>query len=181
MIRPPTSGPAQYLGKWAILFAPGSTDIRQKNQDQDDAVLIEGRRAWVGDVVEQLVRIAGDGNLFNNITLNQYESLFRRASREMGIEEVKLTPHVVRHAGPSRDRLDRSRTLQEIQRRGRWRCVQSMNRYEKEGKALRSWSKLTQADRELYTRAAAIFPSDLVAWLKKVPRLGVKQEAWWLQ
>ena len=45
-----------------------------------------------------------------------------------------LVPYGLRHAGASLDRSSRSRTLLEVQKRGRWQQLRSVQRYEKGGR-----------------------------------------------
>lgn len=145
------AGPKAHRGKWAVILAPGHLDVRSKNNDQDDAVIIgDGRHPWAADVLAQLVRIAGHGNLFNNLSLHEYERMFRKVTTQLHFTSLQITSHVVRHAGPSRDRMERSWTLQEIQRGGRWRSVHA---------ALRQWSKLSAARQREVTDIAHKVPA----------------------
>lgn len=153
-----------------LLFAPGDTSQRCTNFDQDDAVLVGDRRnPWVADVLAQVIRIRGHGKLFAHLSLAAYEGLVRKAAAEIEIALLYVSPHVVRHAGPSRDRLDRARSVAEIQRRGRWRCAHSMRRYEKEGKSLRQWNALTLDTRVELANVAKRFPAWLLRALRMMP------------
>ena len=54
---------------------------------------------------------------------------FHVAGKEL--EMPWVTPYLLRHAGPSWDMLTGVRPMLEIQRRGQWKSVSSMARYEK--------------------------------------------------
>ena len=45
-----------------------------------------------------------------------------------------VTPYVLRHAGPSWDRLQGARALLEVQRRGQWNTTSTLNRYERDAR-----------------------------------------------
>eukprot|EP00972_Heterocapsa_arctica_P016301 2406133-Heterocapsa_arctica.AAC.1 len=61
-----------------------------------------------------------NGRLFL-LTLNQYETQWRKAFDTLGLNGMQLTPHTFRHGGASADHLANVRTKAEIQQRGRWR------------------------------------------------------------
>ena len=56
---------------------------------------------------------------------------FQAAASLLGLEKWDLSLYVLRHSGPSDDHLAKRRTLDEIQRRGRWSTQTSVRRYEK--------------------------------------------------
>ena len=56
---------------------------------------------------------------------------------------MKLTPHMLRHGGPSEDVLAGHRTLAQVQERGRWEAKASVRNYAKGGRVLRQTKKLT--------------------------------------
>ena len=57
--------------------------------------------------------------------------MFRKAARAAGVAAV---PYQLRHSGPSWDRLKGLRSLESIQKRGRWASFASVRRYEKHGR-----------------------------------------------
>ena len=50
---------------------------------------------------------------------------------------LDITPHVMRHSGPSNDRALHCRTIEEVQKRGRWLASTSLRRYEKSARLSR--------------------------------------------
>ena len=74
--------------------------------------------------------------LFGELSLNAYNSAIKSASTRLGLQQLRLTPHVLRHSGPSSDCYHKTRTLVEIQQRGRWLAASSVARYKKPGRML---------------------------------------------
>eukprot|EP00974_Lingulodinium_polyedra_P047936 4602984-Lingulodinium_polyedra.AAC.1 len=54
------------------------------------------------------------------------------------LEQLHITPHVVRHSAASNDRFERLRSIPEIKRRGLWAADASVKRYEKEALVIAS-------------------------------------------
>ena len=50
------------------------------------------------------------------------------------MSHLGVVSYARRHSGPSIDRAQGRRSLQEVQKRGRWRQPKSVNRYEKAGR-----------------------------------------------
>ncbi len=55
-------------------------------------------------------------------------------AESLGLKGWGFTLYSCRHGGPSADRADGSRSLPEIQRRGRWAADSSVKRYEQAGR-----------------------------------------------
>ena len=66
----------------------------------------------------------------------------RAAKSQVGLGRFDLTPHTVRHSGPSADFLSRNRDAAEIQARGRWKTAKSIQRYQKPGQMMAKMNKL---------------------------------------
>lgn len=65
------------------------------------------------------------------MTVESFNRSFRHASEAL---RLNLVPYQARHGGATHDRWDKSRSLEEVRKRGRWRSEQSTRRYEKHGK-----------------------------------------------
>ena len=66
----------------------------------------------------------------------------RATGEELG---MRLVPYQLRHSGANSDMLSRLRGSEEIMKRGRWRCLQSVSRYEKHARVTLEFSKLSAA------------------------------------
>ena len=67
-----------------------------------------------------------------NVTYNTFYEATKLAARALSFPEI--TPHVMRHSGPSIDALHRSRHHDDIMVRGRWSATGTVNRYRKPGR-----------------------------------------------
>ena len=92
------------------------------------------------------------------MTYPQYVKKFRRAVSALGAPSDKVLPYCSRHSGASIDRARKTRTQEEVARRGRWSNLKSTQRYEK---AASLGCKLVAVDAR---------PSDLVRGLQESSR-----------
>jgi hypothetical protein len=91
--------------------------------------------------------------LFPTLTLRKYGETLAAAADRLGYSFLGLTPHMIRHSGPSNDRFENRRTLLAVQKRGRWAMSKSVNRYEKHARLLRQIHRLSP---EQQLRAKAV-------------------------
>ena len=59
---------------------------------------------------------------------------FRESADHLGIGFLAKTLYVTRHGGASRDILERYRSMEAVQRRGRWAHLNSVKHYDKHGR-----------------------------------------------
>jgi hypothetical protein len=137
-----------------LLIANSETGDVTKTGEQDDTVLADSvSRGWISSLIRNLIirKASPDAKLFQNLTLPKYESLFRKVSAKLSLQSFNITPHVMRHSGPSDDAFHKVRSLLEIQKRGRWKCPKSVARYDKPGRLLMQASKISK---EVWAAAA---------------------------
>eukprot|EP00959_Pyramimonas_sp_CCMP1952_P197852 4137801-Pyramimonas_sp.AAC.1 len=68
--------------------------------------------------------------------------MFERAVRELKLDELLPVLYTARHRGASNDLFTGRISLQEVQRRGRWRQPSSVRRCEKRGLIQAVWSQM---------------------------------------
>ena len=73
---------------------------------------------------------------------------FAKWAETSGVHVITTHPYSVCRGGASSDALWRSRSLMEIQKRGRWRSEKSVGRYEKHVRLLKETAKLSTATRK---------------------------------
>ena len=66
--------------------------------------------------------------------------------------DLNIVPHQGRHSGAALDALGKRRTLQDIQKRGRWASHKSVFRYEKTGRIQEAWRHHSARQQEYFTR-----------------------------
>ena len=132
---------------WGIIF--GNSELGQitKIGTQDDTVLLDSfDRDYAPKLLQMIVKKhrGSMGPIFPSLTLANYEAAFRQSKQNVQLSHFQLTPHAVRHSGPSVDSLNKTRTAAEIQTRGRWKCVKSILRYQKPGQMLAKMNRVPQ-------------------------------------
>ena len=99
-------------------------------------------------------RRARQGRVMFLHTYASYNRLLKKAAAAVGLP-TKVTAHLPRHGGPSEDYLRGARSLPDIQSRGRWASFRSVQRYQKSGRALASFRRLSAAVKAEAKRAEA--------------------------
>ena len=95
--------------------------------------------------------------------MKEAKEMFERAVHELNLDDLLPVLYTARHSGASNDRSTGRISLQEVQRRGRWRQPSSVRRYEKRGLIQAVWSQMEQAARSYCLKAEAELPSLLAA------------------
>ena len=144
VIKPRPGAGKAFASTWSINFGPSDIGIRSKTGEQDDVVKMGGSgREFTTDIVRAWHLHVGKHELFfPHLSLARLEADLGAAATSLGLEALHLTPHVIRHSGPSNDRYLKRVSRQEAGRRGRWGSDKSLNRYEKHGKLLRQIQKV---------------------------------------
>lgn len=133
---------------WGIMIGLSEEGTPAKNGEFDECVFLDTpSRLHVNDIITGLVRRAKiNGNaIFDQLTLEQYEKQVQAAATSVALGHLKLVPHMLRHSGASHDAFHELRSFKEIQVRGRWKAVKSLNRYKKPGLMLLTQSSVTRA------------------------------------
>lgn len=142
IIRPST----KHCRFWGIILGNSSRGCRTKTGTQDDTILLDSTdRIYAKQVLEIVYKAAPrpESRVFGNYTLNDYEQIMKAAKAKVKLGPFHLTPHTVRHSGPSIDALQRSRVPEEILARGRWKTLKSIQRYQKPGQMLASMNRIS--------------------------------------
>ena len=77
----------------------------------------------------------------------------KQACQDLRLQD--LVPYQLRHTGPSWEYLFRRLSLPSIQKKGRWKAISSMRRYEKSGEVTRTYERIPLAQREFYEECSA--------------------------
>ncbi len=148
--------------KWGLLLAPDSLGQRTKTGQTDDTVMIGDipSTVWVSECFALYIANITD-ELFPNTTLNKYERLMTLALKDLQYAAGTMTPHTLRHAGPSNDLFHERRDLTAFQKRGRWKTKESVRRYEKSGLLVKRWEACAPRRKALVAAHSQTFPSVL--------------------
>ena len=143
-------------------MAPVELIKSTKAGKHDDSILIGdvAHRGFVANMVANQFRkqwAKGDcmmAPLFPSLTSPKYSAMLSAAFAELGLKHMKFTPHSLRHGRPSTDAYEQVRSLEEIQKRGRWGSPKSVTRYEKHARLLRVFSRVNEATLQEARRAS---------------------------
>ena len=87
------------------------------------------------------MRSNGNAEKVWNFDYSDLVHVWRNACRALRL--TAYVPYQLRHGGPSHDRLQQTRSLEAIQKRGRWKQLRSVARYEKAGRVAQEAMKLS--------------------------------------
>ena len=124
---------------WGVVIGSQDLHIPTKTGLFDDCVLLDSPgREDLGVVLKYLLKHSDrdTGKLLHGLSLRAYGDAIKKACEMHGLHSLKLTPHVLRHSGPSTDAYHGVRSLAAIQQRGRWKTQSSVARYQKPGRML---------------------------------------------
>jgi hypothetical protein len=126
----------------SVVVAPLSRGAPAKNKQFDDGYAVGAHgRSIATQLLQAIVdRTAVKEFLFPGVTLALWEKWCRAFVAEY---KVTMTPHCLRHGGPSHDMYFHQASVQDVQWRGRWLAVESCRRYAKPAKMLRQRAALT--------------------------------------
>ena len=167
----PPAGAARYRST-GVIIAPRELEMTTKTKAQDDTVLIDcACQPACSGILAELARIrSSGGRLFPQLGLNSYEKLLRDTARIVGIGDLGVVPHTMRHTGPANDIYHDRRSLQAVAKRGRWANIKSVQRYSKSGRLLKVWRSVSAQQRAEWTRAAPGTGGRLLSALRRLPQ-----------
>lgn len=124
---------------WGMVVGNRDLENATKTGLYDDCILLDSPgRSDLGVVMKYLTARCerADSHLFQQLTLHAYNKAIKKACDTLNLEKLRLTPHNLRHSGPSTDAYYKARSLSAIQQRGRWASISSVLRYNKPGRML---------------------------------------------
>ncbi len=124
---------------WGVVFGLQEHGCPTKTGLYDDCILLDSvGREDLAIVLKSLYKKTSRPHdlLFPGLTLSKFADAINHACDALDLRFLRLTPHILRHSGPSTDCFAKSRSLLEIQNRGRWQAPSSVNRYRKPGRML---------------------------------------------
>ena len=129
--------------KIAIIMGVASRGERVKT-GRNQGVIIDSevlRAEW-----RALKKNTLPGDRVFSISPDVFRDQWRAMKRKLGLEWIG-PPHDLRHSGAARDVEMGTRSLEQVRRRGRWRIIDSVQRYTKTWLLVRSRERMTNAQR----------------------------------
>ena len=152
---------------WSIIVCPEELRKTTKTGSMDDSVVWDAPDLlWMGQAFDALKKGEATAPLWGF----DYGSLTREVRAAAEALKISFVPYHVRHSGPSWDRLQQYRTLESIQKRGRWRSFLSVQRYEKSGRISADYQKYS-ARQKAHFEDCQRHLRDYVLGLREVPEM----------
>ena len=131
------SPPPSHSSKEAVVVLtlhPLEKGISSKGREFDECVDID--LAWLARLLEKLKARRPPSELLLPGGHVKLAKLLAEAGEALLVSKAigKLTPHRLRHSGPSADWQSGARSLPVMQLRGRWQAASSLKRYQKGGR-----------------------------------------------
>ncbi|CAK0855451.1 unnamed protein product, partial [Prorocentrum cordatum] len=139
----------RHMALAAILLHPAEHGQSSKVGAADESLIVS--RPWLSDILMMYVDARPSGSPLWNFSLKQMNASFIAVCGVVGISYLKPVLYMGRHSGASLDRLHNRLDLAEVQRRGRWRSMASVRRYEKRALVQGVYNKLDQRSRRMCT------------------------------
>ena len=157
--------------KWGVIFGNSEYGERTKVGATDDAVFADSpHRAWCEKLLKKIHKqCSGRDEPVFLTSLASYEDACRKFSTAYKLPSGIFTPHVLRHSGPSFDVIHQHRSLQQIQVRGRWASLTSVNRYRKPGRLLIQSSRFPAVFQAKSSCLDAALTTILSKWVPSAP------------
>ena len=146
-----------YRHRWSVLVAPMSRGRPTKGGEFNESVLIGDLDVWLPKFFSEAEPFLPGSHEIFNFDHVQYAEYLREASKELGLPWI-ITPHQLRHSGPSHDRFHRLRSLPDIQARGLWKQFSSVKINEKHAMFLTSMAQLSSAQQRAFRKLESDLP-----------------------
>ena len=111
--------------------------------------------SWFNKVLKKLKTGKSPNSPMFSFKTQYGSQMFKDVAAELGFQRIGINcVYQVRHGSASTDMLDRHRSTEELMKRGRWKSLSSLRRYEQGGKLSQVFSSLTTQQQEATLKAA---------------------------
>ena len=132
------------LGHWAIRLRPEQGEKPTKAGGFDDVIVLDTEdKQYLGPLLGARKKLVGDAGAVFSFSPNQMRQRWAWACQALGVQDLELCIHALRHGGASRDVREKLRPMLEVQRRGRWASSGMLMRYAKLGRLQAVLGKIT--------------------------------------
>lgn len=143
--------PNHLCNKWSVLLSASSShegqSLPSKTGDLDENVLIDQPfLRWLGPILRHVKSQKSPSLPFFPFSMNKAAEVFSKAVDECGYRKHGIQcSYQVRHGSASTDILTNMRSIEALMKRGRWKSLSSLRRYEQGGRIAQVFSKAEQA------------------------------------
>ena len=137
--------PSAFTNCWGLVVNAEEIGQQSKTFEFDDSLMIDSE--WA-QFLKPILSVMKEGDPLAPVFTFRYTRFVEELA--LACEQLqcpRMVPYEMRHSGPSHDRMVKSRSLLEVQKRGRWKTTRSLVRYEKHTRMLQAWNRLPAAVR----------------------------------
>lgn len=145
--------------QWSVLLSM-SSPIEGKSEpsktgELDEAIVLDHPYLkWMLKSLNTLKKVHGPDDQVFQFDLKKGSAMFSQAVDELGFQKVGIQcVYQIRHGSASTDMIKRQRSTEELMKRGRWKCLSSLRRYEQGGRLSQVFGKLTESQQSLALHA----------------------------
>ena len=155
LIPPLSHGHMQHRS-WCIVLHPQELEARSKTGKFDESMRLDLEMYdFLKPIFTFLKQTRKPEEKVFSLDYQRWAALFRRAVLDLRLEALgPPTLYMLRHAGASLDVARGARTLQEVQKRGRWDSFASVRRYEKAGRVTELLGRLPESVQRFASRCS---------------------------
>ena len=128
---PPVAGAPGRLASWGLLLHPAGRGPAGKTNLHNESVHID-LDAHLWPLLAALRAAVPPQESLWDFTIVKLREQFAAVSATLALDPLGPQLYSLRHGGASRDLLEKRRSLEEVQRHGRWTSASCMRRYCKE-------------------------------------------------
>lgn len=150
--------PSRLCRHWIIILNTGEIEHRKvtsKVGEADEAVVLDQPYlAWLGPALAQRVNKANPSEPLFKFPMEEGVKAFQRAVETLQYSQASIScVYQIRHGSASTDVLQKLRTLEQVQKRGRWVTPKSVRRYTNGGRISQVFQELSEQERNNASQA----------------------------
>ena len=140
----PIVGASQTYQRWGLLIRDAYAGQPGKTGLLDESVILD-LDVWIYPALKVLKSLKRDDQGLWDFDANDLRLKFQRAAYDLGLHKISNHLYGLRHGGASDDLLSGRRSIEAIQKRGRWASPASLKRYTKETRLLHEMAKIDKS------------------------------------
>ena len=144
---PPALAAGLVCSHWCLNLNPVEDLVPGKTGLFDESIMWD-LDLWAGAMFTRLIHGRCPEDPLWPLDHGHMILLFKNACSQLGMACLEPCLYSLRHGGASQDLLSRTRTLEEVKKRGGWRSDASLRRYGKDAKLTAELNKIPQTVRD---------------------------------
>ena len=173
----PIPAAAGKLGYWTIVPRIAELEVPTKTGEFDTSLVMDlERHSILVPMLEYLKSHTAEGMQVFPFEHGTVASEIIMVLKQLHLSHLGLTAYCLRHGGASEDRAQNTRPLLEVMKRGGWKSLNSLRRYEKHGRLQLVLEKLPrrlllETARDEHLLETMLVPADTIPQVAEVSRV----------